>query len=1061
MRAPLSPDQERLWLLQKLDPRDASYTMYLVRRLRGPLDRDALEGAIADVVARHEGLRTRFEEEDGVPWAVAEPAGSPPPVAWPAATGEEHAGRLVAERVNAPFDLAEGVPLRVAVIGIGPLDHVLCVTMHHIIGDGWSLGILLDDLAECYTARLRGRAPELAPLPVHPSDYARWQRRRAERAVPYWQERLADPPPADLPYGIGGIGGGDADGAESGEGHGQGGFQIVRVGPEVADRLDRLAREHRTTLFTVLMAAYQVLLHRHSGHDDVLVGTVVAGRERVELEPLIGYLTQTVVLRGDLGGDPAFSELLRRTGREALTAMSKTSVPFERIGHPAQALMPTVFILHTQDVGPTRPFGDLSVGFFPDGFRQVKLGLYTEAWRDGAGITVSFGHDGSSGSPHEAEAVRRLAERFLLLLASVADEPHRRISELSVWTGDDEADIRTLAGDGADVPGPTVPEMIAETVRRTPEAVAVVCGETEVTYGELDRRADRLAAALRGSGVRPGDVVGVRLPRSAEAIVALLAVWRAGAAYLPFEPDEPDERMAFSLADAGATHVITTRTPPAGLTAVDPAGGLAEEEAAAGERRPDGPYEEGPDGPYETRPEDVAYVISTSGSTGRPKGVAVEHRAIAARIRWMRREYGLTPGDRVVQFASLSFDTHLEEVFPALAAGATLVLLPGGAATLPDLLAAPGGERITVLDLPTAYWHHLVEEIDQIAWPPALRLVIIGGEQASGGAVTRWRRRFGDGVRLLNTYGPTEAAVIATWADLGADLRAGLGAAHGRPPIGRPVGATTVHLLDAAGVPVPQGAIGELVVGGAGVARGYLRRPALTAAAFVPDPAGPPGARRYRTGDRARWNQAGELEFLGRLDGQLKVRGFRIEPGEVEARLLDHPGVGQAFVTVHAEELVAYVTGTATGEELAAHLARTLPRHLVPTAWVGLDALPLTSRGKVDRAALPAPVRGPSAGHVPPSTDAELLVAEVWAELLGVASVGADDDFFALGGHSLLATRIAARLRRTTGVEVPVRTIFERRTVADLAVALEDLLVAELEGMSEEEAERLLSSADG
>ncbi|WP_182880587.1 non-ribosomal peptide synthetase [Microbispora sp. H10949] len=1052
MRAPLSPDQERLWLLQKLDPRDASYTMYLVRRLRGPLDRDALEGAIADVVARHEGLRTRFEEEDGVPWAVAEPAGSPPPVAWPAATGEEHAGRLVAERVNAPFDLAEGVPLRVAVIGIGPLDHVLCVTMHHIIGDGWSLGILLDDLAECYTARLRGRAPELAPLPVHPSDYARWQRRRAERAVPYWQERLADPPPADLPYGIGGIGGGDVDGAEGGEGHGQGGFQIVRVGPEVADRLDRLAREHRTTLFTVLMAAYQVLLHRHSGHDDVLVGTVVAGRERVELEPLIGYLTQTVVLRGDLGGDPAFSELLRRTGREALTAMSKTSVPFERIGHPAQALMPTVFILHTQDVGPTRPFGDLSVGFFPDGFRQVKLGLYTEAWRDGAGITVSFGHDGSSGSPHEAEAVRRLAERFLLLLASVADEPHRRISELRVWTGDDEADVRTLAGDGADVPGPTVPEMIAETVRRTPQAVAVVCGETEVTYGELDRRADRLAASLRGSGVRPGDVVGVRLPRSAEAIVALLAVWRAGAAYLPFEPDEPDERMAFSLADAGATHVITTRTPPAGLTAVDPAGGLAEEEAAAGERRPDG---EGPGG---TRPGDVAYVISTSGSTGRPKGVAVEHSAIAARIRWMRGEYGLAPGDRVVQFASLSFDTHLEEVFPTLAAGATLVLLPGGAATLPDLLAAPGGERITVLDLPTAYWHHLVEEIDQIAWPPALRLVIIGGEQASGGAVTRWRRRFGDGVRLLNTYGPTEAAVIATWADLGA----GLGAApHGRPPIGRPVGATTVHLLDAAGVPVPRGAIGELVVGGAGVARGYLRRPALTAAAFVPDPAGPPGARRYRTGDRARWNQAGELEFLGRLDGQLKVRGFRIEPGEVEARLLDHPGVGQAFVTVHAEELVAYVTGTATGEELAAHLARTLPRHLVPTAWVGLDALPLTSRGKVDRAALPAPVRGPSAGHVPPSTDAELLVAEVWAELLGVASVGADDDFFALGGHSLLATRIAARLRRTTGVEVPVRTIFERRTVADLAVALEDLLVAELEGMSEEEAERLLSSADG
>ncbi|GGO23322.1 hypothetical protein GCM10010116_47000 [Microbispora rosea subsp. aerata] len=1038
MRAPLSPVQERLWLLQRLDPRDASYTMYLVHRLRGPLDSGALDGAFADLAARHESLRTRFEEEDGVPWAVAEPAGAPgsaPGVEWIEADDEEHARRIVAERVNAPFDLAEGVPLRVAVVAIGPQDHVLCVTMHHIIGDGWSLQILLDDLAECYTARLDGRAPNLPPLPVQPSDYARWQRRRAERAVPYWQERLADPPPPDLPYGIGGDAPGGVRDAD------EPAYQIVRAGREIADELSRLAREHRTTLFTVLMAAYQVLLHRHTGHTDVLVGTAVAGRERVELEPIVGYLSQTVVLRGDLEGDPSFLELLGRTRQEALTAMSRPQVPFERIGHPVEALMPSMFILHTQPSGPTRSFGGLSVGPFPHGYNQVKLGLYVEAWMDGGEIALSFSHDGSSGSPHEARSVRRLADRFLVLLGSIAAEPHRRISELRVWTADDEADIRALAGDGADaVPGgtgATVPGMVAETVRRTPDAVAVTCGETEVTYAELDRRAARLAAALRARGVRPGDVVGVCLPRSVEAITALLAVWRAGAAYLPFEPDEPDERLAFALADAGATHVITTRTPPAGLTAVDP---LAGGDDALG-------------GPGEARPDDVAYVIFTSGSTGKPKGVAVEHRAIAARVAWMRGEYGLAPGDRVVQFASLSFDTHLEEVFPTLAAGATLVLLPGGAATLPDLLAAPGGERVTVLDLPTAYWHHLVEEIDQIAWPPALRLVIIGGEQASGGAVARWRDRFGDGVRLLNTYGPTEAAVIATAADLGA-------APYGRPPIGRPLGATTVHLLDAAGAPVPKGAIGELVIGGAGVARGYLRRPALTAAAFVPDPLGPPGSRRYRTGDRARWNEGGELEFLGRADGQLKVRGFRIEPGEVEARLLDHPGVGQAFVTVHAEELVAYVTGTATGEELAAHLARTLPRHLVPTAWVVLDSLPLTSRGKVDRAALPAPVRASSAGHVPPSTDAEVLVAEIWAELLGVDSIGVNDDFFTLGGHSLLATRIAARLRRAIGLDVPVRTIFERRTVAELAVAIEDLLVAELEEMSEEEAERLLASAE-
>ncbi len=1046
MRAPLSPTQERLWLLQRLYPDDASYTMYLVRRLRGPLDPAVLEEAFAQVVARHESLRTGFTEEDGVPWAVAVPAGPAGGlVEWLDAGSREEAERMVAGRVNAPFDLAAGVPLRIAVIGIGPDDHVLCVTMHHIIGDGWSLNVLLDDLAECYTARSQDREPRLRPLPVQPTDYARWQRRRAERAVPYWQERLADPPPPELPFAT--------TSAQGVARHGA--FHHVRVGEDVARGLERLGREHRTTLFTVLMAAYQVLLHRHTGQTDLLVGTAVAGRDRVELEPLVGYLAQTVVLRGDLDGDPAFTDLLVRTRTEALSAMSRPSVPFERIGHPPETLMPTMLILHNQNVGPTRPFGELAVSLFPDGFGQAKLDLLTEAWWDGPELVVSFCYDAARHEAGEAgrETFRRLADRFLLLLESAVAEPTRRISELRIWTDADQADIRALAGDGADATGPLVPEMIAETVRRTPEAAAVTCGETVLRYRELDARAGALAAALRDGGVRPGDLVGVCLPRSVEAITALLAVWRAGAAYLPLDPDDPDERLAFSLGDCAVTHVITHRPLPGTFTLIDP-------RAVPGPSidPPTDPPTDPPVGPM-----DVAYVISTSGSTGRPKGVAVEHRAIAARVRWMREEYGLAPGDQVVQFASLSFDTHLEEVFPTLAAGAALVLLPEGAATLPDLLASPAGRRISVLDLPTAYWHHLVEEIDQIAWPPSLRLVIIGGEQASGGAVARWHDSgLGERVRLVNTYGPTEAAVIATATGLGgADGGDGADAGTaGRPPIGRPVGATTVHLLDGRGGPLPKGAVGELVIGGAGVARGYLGRPALTAAGFVPDPGGPPGARRYRTGDRARWRQDGRLEFLGRIDEQLKVRGFRIEPGEVEARLLTHPDVGQAFVTVRAEELVAYVTGTAAHEELRAHLTRVLPRHLVPAAWMTLDALPLTARGKIDRAALPEPVRAASAGQVPPRTDAERLVAGTWEELLGVEAVSAFDDFFALGGHSLLATRIAARLRRTTGVEVPVRTIFESRTVAELASALEDLLIAELAGMSDEEAERLLSTSE-
>ncbi|MFJ2033341.1 amino acid adenylation domain-containing protein [Streptosporangium sp. NPDC087985] len=1040
MRAPLSPAQERLWLLQRLDPDNASYNMYLVRALHGPLDQAALTWALTDVLARHESLRTRFTEEEGVPWAVVEPGA--PGIEWLSPHGRAEAERLVAEQVNEPFDLEAGPPVRVAVVRIADDEHLLCLTMHHVISDGWSLNVILDDLADCYTARLLGAEPRLRPLPVQAGDYGRWQRRRAERAVPYWKEKLAHPPPPELPF------------RHSGGATRQGEFHRAVLPPATARKLERLAREHRTTLFAVLAAAYQTLLFRHTGQDDVLVGSVVAGRDRVELEPMVGYVAQTVILRGDLRGDPAFTDLIARTRGEVLGALGNPAVPFEKLSHPADSLLPSMFILHNQDTGPRRPFGELTVTTVDPGFQQVKVDLLVEAWPYGDGLLLSFLYDTGL---FEGEAVGRLADRFARLLESVADDPGTPLSALPIWTEADGADIRALATGPVSAAAPgLVPEMVAKAVRRAPGATAVICGEETVTYGELLERADALAAALRDGGVGPGDIVGVCLPRSIESITALLAVWRAGAAYLPFDPDIPDGRLAFSMADSSATHMITRRALPEGLTAVDPAStgaplagrtAAAMDPPAAGTGSGHGPATAG-------SPLDAAYVITTSGSTGVPKGVLVEHGAVAARVRWMRADYGLTAADHVVQFASLSFDAHVEEVFPALAAGATLVLLPDGAATLPDLLVSPPGGRVTVLDLPTAYWHALVEELEEVAWPPSLRLVILGGEQVSAPAVERWRGRFGDGVRLVNTYGPTEATVIATAADLGAE------AARGHPPIGRPIGATTVHVLDARGEPLPPGATGELVIGGAGVARGYLGRPALTAAAFVPDPGGGPGARRYRTGDRARWRTDGHLEFLGRLDGQLKIRGFRIEPGEVENRLLTHPGVGQAFVTGRGEELVAYVTGTADPADLRAHLERTLPRQLVPTAWVRLDALPLTAGGKVDRAALPEPEITPAAGRVLPRTDAERLVAAVWEELLGTGPFGVFDDFFALGGHSLLATRVAARIRRATGVEVPIRTIFEQNTIAALAEAVEDLLIEELAGLTDEEAMDLLAASD-
>jgi amino acid adenylation domain-containing protein len=439
---------------------------------------------------------------------------------------------------------------------------------------------------------------------------------------------------------------------------------------------------------------------------------------------------------------------------------------------------------------------------------------------------------------------------------------------------------------------------------------------------------------------------------------------------------------------------------------------------------------------------DAAYVIYTSGSTGVPKGVAVGHEALAARVAWMRQAYALAPGDRIVQFASLSFDTHVEEIFPALAAGARIDLLPEGAITLTDHL-----DGVTVLDLPTAYWHHLVDEIDQIRWPDTLRLVILGGEQVHEAAVVRWRERFGDRVRLVNTYGPTEAAVIATAAELAGPGATGETSAESRPPIGRPIGGTGVLLRGPHGEPVPPGSPGELCIGGAGLAHGYLGRPDLTAERFVDVPG---RGRFYRTGDRARLGSDGQLHFLGRLDDQVKLRGFRIEPGEIEARM-----GGRGAVAVHGETLVGYTAGPAG--TLPDELRAALPPHLVPALWVELDALPLTPGGKLDRAALPAPsvVRE----SVAPRTDAEVLVAEVYADVLGVPDVGALDDFFALGGHSLLAVRVVARLRALAEVDLPIRTLFDQGTVEGVAQALEERLLAELDELSEEEAARLL--ADG
>src|SRR5690606_7787332 len=696
---PLSFAQERLWFLQRFDPGDASYNMFLALRLRGELDTVALQESLDAVVARHESLRTSFADVDGRPVAVVHPPapvscerldleGSPDP--------EEEALRLVADRTNAPFDLAGTPPLRTSLLRLGPDDHVLCFVLHHIIADGTSLGILFDDLFALYLARTRGEEADLAPLRVQYGDVALWQRERdsgeaAEEAVAYWRAQLADPPLLELPA--------DLPGAERPEGA----FCTSQLPAELVSRLERLAQEHNASLFMVLAAAYQVLLARHTGQDDILVGTPWASRERTELEPVIGYLTDTLVLRGDLSGDPLFSDLLDAARRSVLDAHAHRAVPFERLigelGVPRDLrrnpLLATMIILHSQAGEGTPPewMGDLRVELFDGGYRQTKFDLSLETWRNEQGLLAVFGYDATL---FRADTVEGLAARFEVLLRGIVDAPELPISQLPLLTEADEALLSTPGT--AAVPGDeTVPALVERAVAAHPGAPALLWDGEAMTYAELDARVTRLAGALWQRGVAPGDVVGVCLPRSPEAVVALLAVWRAGGAYLPLDPDYPDDRLAFLIADSGARLVVTDaalapRLPSEAVVLVS-----------------DGAPWPGPHRPVE--PGDPAYVIHTSGSTGRPKGVLVEHGSLAARVRWMREAYGIGPDDRVAQFASLSFDAHAEELYPALTSGAGVLLLPGGAATLPDVLRTPAGARVTVLDLPTAYWHRLTEAL--------------------------------------------------------------------------------------------------------------------------------------------------------------------------------------------------------------------------------------------------------------------------------------------------------------------------------------------------------------
>jgi amino acid adenylation domain-containing protein len=1041
---PLSFAQQRLWFVEQMEAGSALYNVPFPLRLRGPLDPGALRRSLAELVRRHEPLRTVVGEVDGEAVQTIRPArGVPLPVldlsGLPPAAREAEAARLVDEDALRPFDLARGPLLRAAFARLAPDDALLLLSLHHVVSDGWSRGVFTRELSALYGAAAAGRPSPLPPLPVQYADFAVWQRAwlaagTLERQLAWWRERLDGAPPLlELP----------TDRPRSPVRGARGGTRRAELSAAASRALRELARREGATPFMAFLAAWALLLARWSGQDDVVVGTPTAGRTHEALEGMIGMFVNTLPLRVDLSGDPPFRELLARARETALGGFAHQDVPFERL---VEALGVERSLTHAPLVQAMLSLPNVEVEALRLGTVEAELvqprvltarhdlilALEDETERVAAAVTYR-------ADLFDDATAERMLDQLGVLLDGIAADPGRRISALPLLTAAERERV-LVEWNATDAPFPDgvcLHELVEEQARRAPGAPALVHGARTLTYAELDRAAGRLARGLRARGVAPETRVALLLAPSPAMIVALLAVLKAGGAYVPLDTASPSERLRWMLADSGARLVLTQaeladRLPrdtvevvvlEEEIDAPDVAGALSHSRTFALSHSPS--------------PENLAYVIYTSGSTGHPKGVLVAHRGVCNSTAAFVRAYGIGAGSRVLLFAPLHFDAAVLDVFTALCSGATLVVAPREALMPGEgLVALLARERVTHLKITPA-----ALAVTPPAALPELEAVIVGGESCGAELVARWA----PGRRFFNGYGATEHSVRCT-AMLCTD-------ATRPPPLGRPVANARLYVLDARLEPVPVGVPGEVYMAGLQVARGYLGRAELTAERFVPDPfRGVPGARMYRSGDRGRWLPDGVLEFVGRTDFQVKVRGFRIEPGEVEAALLEHPALGEAVVVARgaaAEErhLVAYVAprrgATApAAAELREHLRARLPEYMVPSAVVALEALPLTPAGKTDRRALPVPEVGPGESFVVPRTPAEELLAAIWADTLGVESVGAHDDFFARGGHSLAATVIVARARRAFGVELPLRAVFEAPTVSGLAERVQGLLAS-------------------
>ncbi len=1032
VEAPQSFGQEALWFFDQLQPGQGTYNVPAAVRVRGPIDVAAFRRALSALVERHEVLRTTFLTRDGqalqkvhetleMEWVEVDVAD--------VAEAEARAG----EEARRPFDLVNGPLARVFLSRLGPDDFVVSITLHHIIVDGWSFAVAVREVGALYEAFRSGRPAPLPPLPIQYADFATWQRETLagaewERLLDYWKRTLESVGSLELP----------TDRPRPTRPSYRGGQVRFPIVPALAERLRDLGRRASATPFMTLLSAFEVLLHRFSGQDDFAIGVPVAGRERPELEGLIGYFVNVVALRADLTGDPTFVELLDKTRETTLGAFEHQAVRAERVMEHLRARREPLFrVMFAYQNFPIEhsSLPGIEVGPLPGAseIAAAKFDLTLFVTESGGGLEANLEYDADL---FDAPTVERLAKHFVRLLEGVVQAPDRPISQVPLVSPEERADLLSLGVSFQPPPkGPIAAHrLFEEQVERSPNAIALEFQGRSWTYEQLNERANRLAFRMRALGVGGGSIVGLYVTRSPELVLGLLATLKAGAAYVPIDTTYPTERVWSMLEDAGCGLVLIEK----GLASRFQGRSLAllalDDPATYGEDWPSR------DPLLGLERDDLAYVLYTSGSTGRPKGVMVPHGGLVNYLDWAARAYDVAEGGAAPVHSSISFDLTVTSLLVPLVTGARVDLLPEslGVEALTKCLRERSGYDL--VKITPAHLHLLTEHLDPARAAETTRAFIVGGEQLTAESLAFWRTHAPE-TRIVNEYGPTETVVgccVFTLPDDG-DPKAGA------VPIGRPIAATRLYVLDPEREPVPIGVAGELYIGGAGVALGYLHQPELTAEKFLKDPfSDEPAARMYRTGDLARWRADGLLEFLGRVDDQVKVRGYRIELGEIETVLVGHPAVREAAVVVHEsngeKRLVAFVV--AEGERPAAPALRSrlrsvLPEYMVPSAFAFLETLPLTSNGKVDRkklAALNVALEGPTA--VPPRDATEAKLAAIWEEVLPTRPIGVTDSFFEIGGHSLMAFRLLAKVEAAFGRTLPLGELMAEPTIERMALLL-------------------------